>query len=821
MKKTLLVTTLLSSFAVNASDITGKQCTRDLIDPRDCKGWQQLDDLAEKGNNPDLINELYDAYENGNDEDYNGKTKKELHEEIYASISTMSTEHKLATFSALNNITVSQKYDSLLDQMINGGNAPQLANFVISTPSGSVSVKEAYNNFEQAKDNGLLDGVKNPFEKPSNDPVKWESPKDGSTAKKVKDLMGNVSRGDMSGYKALFAMADTREEKQAVLGMMIVNEANVNDIVKFLSNSERFVEEFGKEFFEFDEDGSVKKDYLGNPSLIPNDEGKTLDEIAKEKRSAQWTDKVKSFYNGIETKIDSLSEDDKLKALRVLDSISIQGQKSLLETLQANGHLKEIDPETIEPIENLEKVIIDKRREQIIDEHEIVGLNPIDVGKPVEECHLDGTCDVIVEPDPIFVDPITEEKVINDGQEFIDEINNIVKEENEAEADKVIKDFLTGGDGENKEGTRQAAAQDIVDQTEKDEALEVRLSSIVFEVPTAAGDEMETISLLDYISGVAEGDEDKKAPSMGEDEFDKEVQKQQYIDKLNARFDETDKNVAKNTNEIIDIKDSNTALVSGLKEHKQKSQHNITEAFKGVNKQLASGSSELINVITAMQAQLAQQAQMIKDLQSNGEVGVPENGGINADLQVGLEKAGSNLTAKMTQAKTDLTNGFDKVKKGLEKAGDGIRNGNPVGVNPPSNGNPNHEYGSVGQGAAHSWAHAGIQEVYNTGNDYTDAKAEETLTEAKAYTDQRIDEIKDDLDHTIATAQAITAARPYIGYGHESAVGIGLGQAGDSSAISVGYAQKLNNNWTLNGNVSGTKGNDVNFSVGVGASYSW
>ncbi|MFA0016660.1 YadA-like family protein, partial [Vibrio lentus] len=215
------------------------------------------------------------------------------------------------------------------------------------------------------------------------------------------------------------------------------------------------------------------------------------------------------------------------------------------------------------------------------------------------------------------------------------------------------------------------------------------------------------------------------------------------------------------------------------------------------------------NLQNAMQKMMAEMVAMQKEIENlkNG-IGLPEQDEQpeNSTLVAGLEKAGQTLQTKM-----------NKAKNGLKKAADGIRNGNPVGINPPQNGGPNdHDLGSIGEGQAVAY----VQSQADTATYAMEANIE-ALEGQIAGMNSRIDDVYEDLDSTMATAQAVTAARPYIGYGHTSAFGVGLGGAGDQSAIAVGYAHKVTENWTLNGNVSGTKGNDVNVSAGVGASYSW
>jgi len=77
------------------------------------------------------------------------------------------------------------------------------------------------------------------------------------------------------------------------------------------------------------------------------------------------------------------------------------------------------------------------------------------------------------------------------------------------------------------------------------------------------------------------------------------------------------------------------------------------------------------------------------------------------------------------------------------------------------------------------------------------------------------------IDGVMASTQAVTAARPYLGHGQTSSVGVGLGAANGAEAIAVGYAHRINDNWTANANVSLTNGNDTDASFGAGVSYAW
>ncbi len=84
-----------------------------------------------------------------------------------------------------------------------------------------------------------------------------------------------------------------------------------------------------------------------------------------------------------------------------------------------------------------------------------------------------------------------------------------------------------------------------------------------------------------------------------------------------------------------------------------------------------------------------------------------------------------------------------------------------------------------------------------------------------------VDRLDDRIDGSMASNQAALAARPYMGAGQTSAIGVGVGHTGDVQALAIGVAQRLNTNWTLNGNVSATTGSDSDVSVGVGTSYAW
>ncbi|CAE6950366.1 hypothetical protein ACOMICROBIO_LKFPLAJE_04276 [Vibrio sp. B1FIG11] len=253
----------------------------------------------------------------------------------------------------------------------------------------------------------------------------------------------------------------------------------------------------------------------------------------------------------------------------------------------------------------------------------------------------------------------------------------------------------------------------------------------------------------------------------------------------------------------------------------------LTDSKAELEAAAASTTDQMAAQFAAMQAQLDEQAKLIAELQAGENPTVP-NSGISPEAEGALRQASATLQAKMDVA----ANKLQDARQGLEKAADGLRyadKGNgEVGINPPANTKPSHELGSVGQGQAVAYVQNGMEELYNAGNEYADQAAGKALADAKSYTDtqiaginSRIDGIEEGLSSVMATAQAVTAARPYLSTNQTSAIGVGLGQAGDQAAFAVGYAHRINENWTANANVSGTSGNEIDYSVGAGVSYAW
>ncbi|WP_041055369.1 YadA-like family protein [Vibrio owensii] len=226
----------------------------------------------------------------------------------------------------------------------------------------------------------------------------------------------------------------------------------------------------------------------------------------------------------------------------------------------------------------------------------------------------------------------------------------------------------------------------------------------------------------------------------------------------------------------------------------------------------------------AMQAQLDEQAKLIAELQAGENPSVPSTG-ISPEAESALRDASATLQAKMDVA----VNKLQGAAKTLQEKGSKLAPQDPdFGINPPSQGVPTHELGSIGEGQAVAYVQNGLEELYNTGNEQAQQYADKALSDAKSYTDtqiaginSRIDGIEEDLETVMATSQAVTAARPYLSSNQTNAIGVGLGNSGSQNAIAVGYAHRINENWTANANLSGTSGNEVDYSVGAGLSYAW
>lgn len=713
--------------------------------------YPELFDGTDFQGNPKPTQDFEDLVNGKRNEQWNNQVAA-FYSDLEGHISSLEGDDLQKAINLLDSVSI-QGRTSLLETMQNNG-------YLAGAESDETYSDEQIE--EKLREKNTESGI--------NPPI-WESPKDGSTATKAKEIMGSVSRGDMDGYKAIYALAETKEQKKAVLGMMIANETSASDITKFLADNEDFVAEFGEEFFELDENGNVVKDKLGNPKLILDEDGNSpLETIIGDKRNAQWSDKVGGFYSDLEEKISGLSDEDKQSALNLLDSITIDGRNSLLDKMNGNGYLKDVTDENgniIVPIAdpNLQDELIGDKEQELRDRHEV--------------------------------------KNIDSGKKFVEEINKITEDSKEAQ--QFVDDYISAEDEQKKEQASEVVSKATAEQI----AL---MKTFTFTIPASESNSQTETNLWDYLNGVANGDIDPEVAPID-----------------TANFSYTDADVAKLTVEAKGMKAALTEQFATIKQDQMTSKQALVDHLGGLEGnarvELHGAKGNLQNAMQVMMAQMQSMQAEIDRLKS-GQDQIPENGGVsNTDLIVGLEKAGQTLNNKMQTAKSVMQ---DARKELASSRNSDVSINPPMNVAPstpkapdvvlpPQDGEPNdHELGSTGEGQAVAY----VQSQADTATYAMEANIE-ALEGQIAGINSRIDDVYEDLDSTMATAQAVTAARPYIGYGHTSAFGVGLGGAGDQSAIAVGYAHKVTENWTLNGNVSGTKGNDVNVSAGVGASYSW
>ncbi|MFH0287976.1 YadA-like family protein [Vibrio owensii] len=299
---------------------------------------------------------------------------------------------------------------------------------------------------------------------------------------------------------------------------------------------------------------------------------------------------------------------------------------------------------------------------------------------------------------------------------------------------------------------------------------------------------------------------------------------------INARIDHLAETGNGSNDALIQgLKDSRAVIEAELRSNEQANKDAATVALSAGKAEIeaaaASATEQMAQQFAAMQAQMEAMQKRIIELESGSNPTVP-GGDIDPNLTAKLEQASATMQAKMGVAVDKLQGAADQLKQ----KGELLKPQDPdFGTNPPAPGaGLDHEPGSIGNGQAVAYARNGLEELYNAGGEQAQKYADKALSDAKAYTDTqiagldaRIDGIEEDLSSTAAMSQAAIAARPYLRPGHDSAVGVGLGQSGDQAAFAVGYAHAINENWTANANLSGTSGNEIDYSVGAGISYSW
>lgn len=117
---------------------------------------------------------------------------------------------------------------------------------------------------------------------------------------------------------------------------------------------------------------------------------------------------------------------------------------------------------------------------------------------------------------------------------------------------------------------------------------------------------------------------------------------------------------------------------------------------------------------------------------------------------------------------------------------------------------------------------AQVQEALRTAKTYADAGDQQTLQQAKAYTDWRMSRLDDRFSRTqaLATAQTqMVATFAGADPSHRNRMAAGVGMAGGHNALSVGYQHVSEGGhvaWNLGGAIAGSER-----TVGAGIGYSW
>lgn len=106
--------------------------------------------------------------------------------------------------------------------------------------------------------------------------------------------------------------------------------------------------------------------------------------------------------------------------------------------------------------------------------------------------------------------------------------------------------------------------------------------------------------------------------------------------------------------------------------------------------------------------------------------------------------------------------------------------------------------------------------------EHVELRNAQARSEFHSYMDEikaDIDRLDERMDSVVASAHAIVNARPVqLGVGN-TAVGVGVGYAGDSAAVAVGVAHSFNTQWSASASLNATTGNHSEVSAGAGVHY--
>ncbi|MEZ9328754.1 YadA C-terminal domain-containing protein [Vibrio breoganii] len=107
-----------------------------------------------------------------------------------------------------------------------------------------------------------------------------------------------------------------------------------------------------------------------------------------------------------------------------------------------------------------------------------------------------------------------------------------------------------------------------------------------------------------------------------------------------------------------------------------------------------------------------------------------------------------------------------------------------------------------------------------SGERSTDRREQASDSLASALEQQAIgEEYQDRLDGVMAGSHAVANARPMLSQEGDTAVGVGVGYAGDAGAVAIGVGHSFNEDWSASGTVNATTGDYSEVSAGAGVQY--
>ncbi|ACA84875.1 YadA C-terminal domain-containing protein [Shewanella woodyi] len=270
---------------------------------------------------------------------------------------------------------------------------------------------------------------------------------------------------------------------------------------------------------------------------------------------------------------------------------------------------------------------------------------------------------------------------------------------------------------------------------------------------------------------------------------------------------------------------TNDALKSAGQELQAKTGKAV-ETLETARSGMNAGANELMAALQAMQAQMDAQARLIAELQAGENPGTGLPTGIDEEVRDGLQTASATMQKKLGTAADTLK----AASKGLKnnKPQNGVQPIQPIQptdpVEPVTPLDPReHEYGSVGNGAATAWLNERIDSGKGLMNEHLDAEftAFEDKITAMYQSDMASfqEDVQDEMDGVMASTHAITNSRPFLSNGG-TAVGVGIGAAGDASAVAIGVAHSFKDTgWSVSGSVNATTGSSSDVSLGAGVQF--